>query len=187
MRGVTVAGAARLVWFAAIGSTVGAAVLLIGLGAATSWPPHVVSGDSMAPNLERGDLVFVEPLPGEDPSRVRDHVVTVLEGQQRGYRRFGGWGDVIVFRPNESWERGQLLHRPVRWIRKDEEWHGGNTTYTADHAGYLTDADGHPVYDQRYRARDVVRPRWVSGVARYRVPHLGRLGLWLVELLRTDA
>jgi signal peptidase len=177
----------RRVGRAAAAATVAAvvllALLLLALGAATSWPPHVVTGDSMAPNLVRGDLVFVEPLDAERSAEVRERVVTVVEGERRGYERFGGYGDVIVFRPNASWDRGPLLHRAVRWIEAGETWQGGNTTYTASHAGYLTDADGHPVYDQRYRARDVVRPRWVSGVARYRLPWLGRLGLWLAEIV----
>jgi len=176
------AGALRLTLVGLAAGLVALAGALLVLGAATSWPPHVVTGDSMAPNLERGDLVFVEPIRGGTGDRVRDRIVTVVEGQRRGYSRFGRHGDVIVFRPNASWNRGPLLHRAVRWIEPGEEWQGGNTTYTADHGGFLTDADGHPVYDQRYRARDVVRPAWVSGVARYRVPWLGRIGLWLAGL-----
>lgn len=170
---------------AAVGGALGLLALalwLLALGAATSWPPHVVAGDSMAPNLERGDVVFVEPVAAQGPARVRDRVVTVLEGERRGYRRFGGYGDVIVFRPNASWDRGPLLHRAVRWVEAGEDWHLANHSGTADHAGYLTDADGHPVYDQRYAARDVVRPQWVEGVARYRVPAIGRLGLWLTGI-----
>jgi len=50
-------------------------------------------------------------------------------------------------------------------------------TEVAPHDGFVTKGDANERYDQEQGLSTVVRPEWVEGKARYRVPIIGNLRL----------
>jgi len=157
------------------------------------WPPMVaVSSGSMDPNMEEGDLVFVTE-PGRFAPDAAENglgVVTAERGAETGYRSFGGYGSVIVFREPGS---GGLpvIHRAAFHVEEGENWYDradpsvvraeecGATprealpNCPAPHDGFITKGDDNPTYDQELGIAPPVRAGWITGVARLRVPYLG--------------
>ena len=84
-------------------------VFLLAWGYTGNWPPMVViesgsmehDGNPLYPEpgfthigaIDTGDLVLVK-------SAERDDIVTYLEGKQTGYKRYGDYGDVIIYYKN---------------------------------------------------------------------------------------
>lgn len=161
-------------------------LLFIGIPALLSgvWPPYVsILSGSMEPNMEKGDLVFVldddrapvgEP-PHEGVSTFRDESV----------ESFGDTGNVIIYEPNGG-ERTPIIHRSRFWVTEDEEWFSrANKTYVnaqnceqlrncpAPHSGYITLGDDNQRYDQALGFSTPVKPDWVVGTAKVRIPLLG--------------
>ena len=84
-------------------------VFLLAWGYTGNWPPMVViesgsmehDGNPLYPEpgfthigpIDTGDLVLVK-------SAGRDDIVTYLEGKQTGYKRYGDYGDVIIYYKN---------------------------------------------------------------------------------------
>ena len=175
-----------------------AIVVVIGLilfGVSGVWPPLVaVESGSMEPNMQRGDLVFVvddDRFVGDDP--VDDTgIVTLENGQESGHEKFGGPGDVIVFRPDGDDHRTPVIHRAHFWVESGENWVDtradediiGDTTCNdvrscpAPHDGFVTKGDANRGYDQHENEiTTVVRPEWVTGKASFRIPWLGHVRL----------
>ena len=85
------------------------AVFLLAWGYTGNWPPMVViesgsmehddnplypePGFTHIGAIDTGDLVLVK-------SAERDDIVTYLEGKQTGYKRYGDYGDVIIYYKN---------------------------------------------------------------------------------------
>jgi hypothetical protein len=158
-----------------------AAVLLGGIGGA--WPPLVaVETGSMAPSVERGDMVVVtaadrspwgEPVGGAaaDPPR-----------------RLGGTGDVIVFTSPAEPSR-PILHRVAFRVDRGDDWTdradperldgdcADLATCPAPHNGYVTYGDANDAYDQSAGIAPVVHDERVHAKALIAVPSLGFLRL----------
>ena len=164
------------------------------------WPPLVaVESESMVPNMQVNDLVFVmeeERFPGEN-AHAETGVVTARAADN--YRKFGRAGDVIVFAPQGDQEVTPIIHRAMFWVEEGENWYdradkdfvGGadacetdrrNSTDTglqncpAPHAGFITKGDNNGLYDQAGSGgaqTGPVRPEWVVGTAEFRIPGLG--------------
>lgn len=165
-----------------------AVVLLVALAvaAAGAWPPLVaVESDSMAPGVERGDLVVVTAA---DRSPWGDGVVGSEEDDPP--ERLGGSGDVVVFTSPNVPER-PILHRAAFGVTAGEDW-----TERADpdrlddacvdlrscpapHDGYVTYGDANDGYDQSTGISPVVREEWIHAKALGSIPVLGyaRIGM----------
>lgn len=175
-------------------------VLLVGLlvfSVSGVWPPLVaITSGSMEPHMHEGDLVFVmesDRFPGEDHHESTG-VVTAETGERTGYSTFGGPGDVIVYKPNGDPTETPVIHRAMLWVEKDERWVDradpsalrGATECSdleddicpADHAGFITLGDANPGYDQVSGISEPVKPEWVIGKAKARIPYLGEIRLW---------
>jgi len=95
-------------------AAIAALIIIAGMLAYTgTWPPLVVvESDSMQHSDERssigiidiGDLVFVKKT---------DQIVTYLEGTLTDHRTYGGYGDVVIYRPYGSDDRKPIIHRPI--------------------------------------------------------------------------
>lgn len=172
------------------------AVALVGLllfAVSGLWPPLVaVESGSMEPHMERGDLVFVveEHRFAASESYARTGVVTHEIGEEIGYRRFGGYGDVIVYERNGNGGATPIIHRARFWVEAGENWYqeanprylnGGSCdaipNCPAPHAGFITKGDNNQHYDQVNGISDPVKPSWVRGRAQFRVPWLGYVRL----------
>ncbi len=133
------------------------------------WPPLVsVDGSSMYPSLRAGDLIILQGLD-------RVSVVPKSDAIARNYTRFSGYGDVIVYHPMGDASRIPVIHRAIRWVDPGQPmWPGGPA---APHAGFLTLGDNNFFYDQSTSISpdEPVKPEWVLGVSRFRIPYLGLL------------
>ncbi len=86
------------------------------------WPPLVViESGSMSHNqqqssigvIDPGDIVIVRECDKED-------IVTYVEGRQTDHRKYGQYGDVIVFEPDGEKGRTPIIHRPVLYLELNE-------------------------------------------------------------------
>lgn len=160
------------------------------------WPPLVaVESGSMEPHMHRGDLVFVMEADRLAPSLAtgRTGVVTYQTARTAGYRKFGDYGDVIVFEPSGA--RTPIIHRARFWVNESENWYGkADAAYLngescsaiancpAPHAGFITKGDNNPRYDQASQIAGPVRPSKIRGTSEVRIPWLGYIRLEFARL-----
>jgi signal peptidase len=115
-------------------------VLLIIIGAlftyTGNWPPLVVvqsgsmqhsSESSSLGTIDTGDLVFVKKLSDDESP------ITYVEGVDKDYRKYGSYGDVIIFRPNGNESRTAIIHRAAIWIEFNSSSYNNETR---DGGGY---------------------------------------------------
>jgi signal peptidase len=168
-----VAFARDIFWVVAV---VGAIALVLFLVSGT-WPAVVaVESESMVPNMQVGDLVFVVA-----PDRFGG-LQTWEEGEQTGYARFAEYpdlqgrmpyGDVIIYRPNGADSVHPIIHRAIRWDEAEP------------HPGYITKGDNNPIEDQSFSISGIgtiepVKEEWVVGKALFAIPLIGYLPLNIV-------
>ncbi|WP_245998645.1 S26 family signal peptidase [Halalkalicoccus subterraneus] len=180
-------------------------VLVVGLllfSLAGVWPPMVaIESGSMEPNMHPNDLVFITDNDRfvNDAAYGSTGVVTYEAGQESGYEKFNGYGDVIIYEPNGNDRQVPIIHRAHFWVEEGENWydradpeHVGNAAdceelrnCPAPNAGFITKGDNE-VTNQRYdQARGISGPvaeEWVIGTAEVRIPWLGWVRLQLSEL-----
>ena len=181
-----------------------AAVLVVGMvlfAISGIWPPMVaVESGSMNPNMEKGDLVFVVDDERFVPDEAATHegtstgVIPADRAAEVGHTEFGRNGDVIVFMPNGKERRTPVIHRAMLFVEAGENWYDradGDAIGSADdcealtncpapHAGFITKGDNRVTnqrYDQVSGLSDPVRPEWVVGTAKVKVPYLGHVRL----------
>jgi len=85
--------ARELAWVAAVVGGIALALFLV----SGTWPAVVtIESESMVPHMHVGDLVFVVSADrfGE--------LQTWTTGNETGYRKFGDYGDVLIYRPNDA-------------------------------------------------------------------------------------
>jgi signal peptidase len=179
-------------------------VLAIGLllfAASGVWPPMVaVISDSMEPNMQRGDLVFIMDNERFAPDGAvatdggTTGIVPAERAERSGRTSFGGYGDVIVFHRNGNDGDTPIIHRAMFWVDAGENWYDRADPSAvgsaedcealehcpAPHGGFITKGDNevtNPTYDQVSRLSAPVRPGWIVGTAELRVPYLGHVRL----------
>src|SRR5271157_278543 len=137
------------------------------------WPPMVsVYSDSMTPHMYKGDLIIIQALD-------RGDVKTQEAAGSAEYEMFGETGDVIVYHPLGNTSVTPIIHRAIRWVNENESmWPGGPL---APYAGYITLGDNNSgIYDQMWLTPgEPVKPEWIVGMARIRIPYLGYLRMLL--------
>ena len=107
-----------LLWVVAV---VGSIALFLYLACGT-WPAVVtIESGSMIPNMNIGDLVVVVEKDRFGALQTWD------DGKASGYRKFGDYGDVIIYRPNgvtDMWasvgllplsQQHPIIHRAMTW------------------------------------------------------------------------
>lgn len=170
-----------------------AAIGLLLFAVSGVWPPMVaVESGSMEPHMEKGDLIFITEPGRFVPGAAHDDtgVVTYEAGEEADYRTFGSYGSVIIYDNPDSFGP-PIIHRARFWVDEGENWYSkANPEYVradsceelrycpAPHAGFITKGDNNNEYDQANGISAPVKPEWVQGVARIRIPYLGwiRLG-----------
>ena len=174
-------------------------VLLLGgllFGISGVWPPMVaVESESMEPNINQYDLVFVTEPGRFSPSEADQlGVVTAETISESEYESFNAAGSVIVF-DNPEATGPPIIHRAHFFVEEGENWHDqANPDYVsaddcddlqhcpAPHDGYITTGDNTEStarYDQANGIAPVVRPEWVTGIAQLRLPYVGYIRLAL--------
>ena len=134
-----------------------------------TWAPmRAIESGSMDPHMKIGDIVFIKDIS-------RASVVTQEEGALSGYKTFGDYGNVILYRKYGSTEYTPIIHRAMYSVEAGTPmWAGGPI---APHAGYITKGDNNTVIDQYGLCTVPIREEWVIGVARYRIPYAGYVRL----------
>lgn len=157
----------------------GIAIVLYGFSGI--WPPMVaIESGSMEPGMSTGDIVFIVSPTNSVPDGVdaKHGVVTHEQGEEAGYESFGDYGDAIVYRPDGSNGRTAIIHRAMFYVEEGERYTTiEGETETAPHDGFVTKGDANQYYDQEQGLSTVVKPEWVEGKAKYRVPLIGNLRL----------
>ena len=176
-------------------------VVLVGallFGASGIWPPMVaVESGSMEPHMYRGDLVFVmeeHRLSPEFAVGSTGVVTHQVAADRDTYRKFGNYGDVIVFEANGG-RATPVIHRAMFWVDDGENWASrADPAYVsstncddlpncpAPHAGFVTKGDNNDRYDQVAGITGPVRPAWVRGTAEFRIPWLGYVRLSFTDV-----
>ncbi len=136
-----------------------------------TWAPmRAIESGSMVPHMKIGDIVFIEDIS-------RASVVTQEEGAISGYKTFGDYGNVVLYRKYGSTADTPVIHRAMYYVEAGEPMWGGGPI--APHAGYITKGDHNKVIDQKDSRLCAVpiREEWVIGVARYRIPYAGYVRL----------
>ncbi len=138
------------------------------------WPPMVsVTGMSMYPNMENGDLVFIQGLN-------RGDVKTYEEAVGSGYMTYNDYGDIIVYKPYGDASKPLVIHRAIRIVNASEPmWQNGPP---APYSGYITLGDnnnGRYDQDSPICSDSPVKDEWILGIARFKLPYLGYLRLAL--------
>jgi len=139
------------------------------------WTPMVaVESGSMEPHMNIGDIVFIQNIE-------RTSVITKADAPS-DYVSFKDNGDVILYRPYGRADVTPIIHRAMYFVQAGEPmWEGGPL---APHDGYITKGDNEKtnrIYDQQGQISYLtpVKEEWIIGVARYRIPYIGKIRLML--------
>jgi len=85
--------ARELAWVAAVVGGIALALFLV----SGTWPAVVtIESESMVPHMNVGDLVFV--VSADRFGELR----TWTTGKETGYQKFGDYGDILIYRPNDA-------------------------------------------------------------------------------------
>jgi len=174
-------------------------VFVVGLllfGVSGVWPPMVaVESESMEPNIDQYDLIVVTE-PGRFAPEAADEtgVVTAESVSESEYESFNNPGSVIVYDEPNSYG-SPIIHRAHFFVEEGENWYDrANPDYVsaencdqlqycpAPHDGYITKGDNqmsNSQYDQANGIAPVVKPGWISGIAKFGVPYAGYIRLAL--------
>ena len=174
-------------------------VLIVGgllFGISGVWPPMVaVESESMEPNINKYDLVFVTEPGRFSPSEADQiGVVSADAVDSTEYASFNAAGSVIVF-DNPQATGPPIIHRAHFFVEEGENWYDRTNPdhisasdcdelqyCPAPHDGYITKGDNEASnnrYDQANGIAPIVKPEWVTGVARLRLPYVGYIRLAL--------
>jgi len=185
-----------------VGAVVAIGLLLFAISGV--WPPMVaVESGSMEPHMHKGDLVFITDTGRFAPDTAREEtgVVTREVGREVEYWKFGAYGSVIVY-DDPSDAGPPVIHRAQFWVEEGENWYDrADPDYVsasdctemrncpAPNDGFVTKGDANSQYDQVNGISEPVKPEWIVGIARVRVPYLGwvRLGVSGIVLDATPA
>jgi len=152
------------------------------------WPPFVnVISDSMEPNVNTGDMVYIV-----DNERYTNNSLYggVHTSEHQSRDSFNKKGDVIVFYPNGHESEVPVIHRAKFYVEEGEDWTDrGKSSYLsnsdcseithcpAPNSGLITKGDNNNYYDQAGQISSPVKEDWIVGRASYRIPYLGDLSI----------
>jgi len=155
--------------------------------------------------IDAGDMVLVVKVTKR--SDVVPHGGT-HEGAaaENGWRSYGDFGDVIIYKPLGRNDVSQIIHRAMCWV--DVYTTKGITTYTIvdyginnvtslnipelglynrdpqwTHSGFLTKGDANDVIDEITDiCPEPVKIEWITGKARSEIPWLGTINLFFEDV-----
>ena len=151
------------------------AVISVHLLGISAW---AIESGSMEPNMHIGDIAFTRNVPSTGISTYED-------GATSGYKTFGDYGNVILYRKYGRTGVTPIIHRAMCYVEAGEPmWKGGPI---APHAGYITKGDNKKTnsrYDQYNLCTEPIREEWIDGVACFRVPYIGYVRIILLKLVK---
>ncbi|WP_435348331.1 S26 family signal peptidase [Haloarchaeobius sp. HRN-SO-5] len=178
-----------------------ATVVVIGLvlfAVSGIWPPLVaVESGSMEPHMHKNDLVFiVDEDRFTSAAAIEGTGVVTHERAEAttGYWSFGDYGNVVIYQPDGSQARTPIIHRAMFYVEEGENWYDranpdylregtdscrevSNDACPAPYDGFITKGDNNQYYDQVGSQSSTVKPEWIQGKAKVRIPLLGWIRL----------
>ncbi|KYK28630.1 MAG: hypothetical protein AYK23_00150 [Candidatus Proteinoplasmatales archaeon SG8-5] len=131
-------------------------VMLILYAYCRVWPPMVVveSGSMEHPPspgvrksyigvIDTGDMVFVKDVEGSDG------LMSYMDGEATGYRRYGSFGDVVIYRPDGLRERVPIIHRLLVWVEVNNSNASPIVGNSIDYGNYSYDIPSLGLYGSR--------------------------------------
>ena len=135
---------------------------------------HRDNGPFYIGTLEPGDIVILKSI-----GSVND-IITWEEGKKIGYKSFGDYGDVIVYRRFNT--STLIVHRAVRWVNKGDVIVDSTGIWRAPYSGFITKGDNNAFTDQEssisYHAP--IKPEWIIAKVGLEIPYLGILKLYFI-------
>jgi signal peptidase len=154
--------------------------------------------------IDAGDMVLVQT------TDTIDDIVTHGSAQSNeGWKSYGDYGDVVIYKPLGKEGVPQIIHRAMCWVEINKE--GNTTTYTIaeygifneetltipylglnnkrpapawTHSGFLTMGDNNNIIDQVSSiCPQPLKIEWISGKARLEIPWLGTINLFFDDIL----
>jgi len=146
------------------------------------YPPIVVvvSNSMLHNDTNVGELGIISPGDIVLVKRT-DSIVTKMNATKTGYKTYGDYGDVIVYRPDGE-DVTPVIHRALMWV-EEGQWIERNETlgiyrsFRADSSGFITKGDNNNIIDQQGGISSLVEKDWVLGVARGELPWLGLISM----------
>jgi signal peptidase len=156
--------------------------------------------------IDAGDMVLVQKV--SKRSDIIPHGGHIKGAEaENGWRTYGDYGDVIIYKPLGRTDVSQIIHRAMCWV--DVYNKNGQITYTIidygidnktvlnipelglsnrdpgwTHSGFLTKGDNNEVIDEITDiCPEPVQLDWISGKARFEIPWLGTINLFFEDVL----
>jgi len=139
---------------------------------------YIAKSNSMNPGISLGDELIYKKI--QDKSEI----ITYVLGNASDYKKFGDYGDVIIYHPYGDNNCEKILHRAICWIQYHDEYSTysvgeydqnnvtsitiselGLDEYKPDHSGYITKGDNNPSCDQLHTSlcSEPIKVEWIFG------------------------
>jgi signal peptidase I len=156
--------------------------------------------------IDAGDMVLVQKVSKKSDVIPHGGLIRGAEAEN-GWRSYGDYGDVIIYKPLGRTDVSQIIHRAMCWV--DVYNVNGQTKYTIkdygidnetsltipelglynrdpgwSHSGFLTKGDNNEVIDEITDiCPEPVQVDWITGKARSEIPWLGTINLFFEDVL----
>ncbi len=157
--------------------------------------------------IDAGDMVLVQKVYSKKDLAPHGGPYAGSEANN-GWKSYGDFGDVIIYKPYGSDDRSQIIHRAMCWVEVSAN--GSNFTYAIEeygiieeksitipelglenyypkwnHSGYLTKGDNNMIIDQLSSniCSEPIKVGWITGKARSEIPWLGTINLFFEDLM----
>ena len=156
--------------------------------------------------IDAGDMVLLVKVNYKSDILTRG---SNLGGEQAkglgGYKSYGDFGDVIIYKKYGKTDEDQIIHRAICWIEYNEDKtysvseYGienensvtikelGLNNYRPLHSGFITQGDNPITNDRCDQAGgicgDPIKPEWITGKARFELPWIGTINLLFNDLI----
>ena len=163
--------------------------------------------------IDAGDMVLLVKVDGiEDIVPRGSNFKGAMAEQNKDDYHYGGYGDVIVYRPYGNPDETQIIHRAICWVEYNEDY----DTYTVEdydiynqstinipevglynyepnnpHSGFITKGDNvttNREADQTSKSicDEPIKMEWISGKARGELPWIGVINLLFNDITTGD-
>jgi len=156
--------------------------------------------------IDAGDMVLLVKVNEKSDVLTRG---SSLGGEEAkgldGYKSYGDFGDVIIYKKYGKTDEDQIIHRAICWIEYNEDKtysvleYGienansvtikeiGLNNYKPLHSGFITQGDNPITNDRCDQAGgicgDPIKPEWITGKARFELPWIGTINLLFNDII----
>jgi signal peptidase len=159
--------------------------------------------------IDAGDMVLVQKISSASDIIPHGGPVSGAEAQH-GWRTYGNYGDVVIYKPMNRTDVSQVIHRAMCWVTVSK--HNGQYMYTIPdfgiynateltipelgldgrdpgwtHSGLLTKGDNNKIIDEISNiCPQPVEVSWITGKARGEIPWIGTINLFFQDIMHSN-